>query len=201
MPHISLIQAGQGQLVPQRRKKLDDTYIEEGIESGTESFEFDLEFEETSENIENDPIQEDSVASGESIDSPSASESEEVIEENEDIEEGIEEGEEVPDEDEPLEIVQNDELSGEEQVRSETPTIDYSLQLAQIYEELQTIEENINFDDINENLISIDSNMELVHRDLVAMDRNNKFHSRLEIGLLVAIWGSLIIYIAFSKIF
>lgn len=180
---------------------MDDTYIEEGIESASESFESDLESETLSEDIENESVEEDSAADGESIDSPSASESEEVIEENGDIEEGIEEGEEVPDESEPLENVQNDGISGVEQLRSETPTIDYSVQLAQIYEELQTIEGNINFDDINENLISIDSNMELVHRDLVAMDRNNKFHSRLEIGLLVAIWGSLIIYIAFSKIF
>ena len=180
---------------------MDDSYIEEGLEGSSEYFESGMESEETIENIENDPIQEDSAVPGESIDSPSASESEEVIEENGDIEEGIEEGEEVPDEVEPIEIVQNEEVSDVGQVRSETPTVDYSVQLAQIYEELQTIEGNINFDDINENLISIDSNMELVHRDLVAIDRNNKFHSRLEIGLLVAIWGSLIIYIAFSKIF
>lgn len=200
MPHISLIQAGQGNL-SRKGVKMDDPYIEEGIESNSESFESDLESETISEDIENESVEEESAAPGESIDSPSASDSEEILDENGDIEEGIEEGEEIPDEVEPLEIVQNDEVSGAEQVRSETPAIDYSVQLAQIYEELQTIEGNINFDDINENLISIDSNMELVHRDLVALDRNNKFHSRLEIGLLVAIWGSLIIYIAFSKIF
>lgn len=180
---------------------MDDTYIEEGIESASESFESDLEPETLSEDIENESVEEESAALGESIDSPSAYDSEEIIDENGDIEEGIEEGEEVPDEIEPSEIVQNDEVSGSGQVRSETPNIDYSVQLAQIYDELQTIEGTINYDDINENLISIDSNMELVHRDMVAMDRNNKFHSRLEIGLLVAIWGSLIIYIAFSKIF
>ena len=198
---------------------MDDTFIEEGIESDAEYLDSDLESKTFSEDIKNEFVEEDSATHGESIDSPSAPESEEGDEykpdfsaeinfpdemidgEDSEIEEGIEEGEEVPDEYEPSEIVQNDEVSGTEQVRSETTTIDYSLQLAQIYEELQTIEGNIDYEDINENLISIDSNIEILHKDLIAMDRNNKFHSRLEIGLLVAIWGSLIIYIAFSKIF
>lgn len=200
MPHISLIQAGQGNL-SRKGVKMDDSYIEEGIESATESFESDMDNQTLSEDIENESVEEESVESDESIDSPSETESEEVLEENGDIEEGIEDGEEVPDEVEPLEVVQNDEVSGAEQDRSETPITDYSMQLAQIYEELQTIEGNIDFDDINENLISIDSNIEILHKDMVAMNRNNMFHSRLEIGLLVAIWGSLIIYIAFSKIF
>ena len=74
MPHISLIQAGQGNL-SRKGVKMDDSYIEEGLEGSSEYFESGMESEETIENIENDPIQEDSDALGESIDSPGTAES------------------------------------------------------------------------------------------------------------------------------
>lgn len=168
-------------------------YVEQGIEDDEALSSDSLSYEEDVENVVSE---EESVPEEES-----APEELTAI----DSEEGeIEEGIEVPDEEviEP-EFVQNaqEEViqdSGSE--LSQTSENDYNEQFAQILESLNSLQGDVSLDDVNENLISIDANMEQLHKDMVAYDRNFKFHSRLEIGLLVAVWGSLIIYFAFSKL-
>ena len=99
-----------------------------------------------------------------------------------------------------MENAQEEVMQDSRSETEQTAETDYSEQFAQIFESLNSLQGDVSLDDVNENLISIDANMEQLHKDMVAYDRNFKFHSRLEIGLLVAIWGSLIIYFAFSKL-
>lgn len=134
------------------------------------------------------------------------------LSESGDIEEGIEVGEEelaeepaeTPDEIEPQEFVQNDEnvgsiRSGSEPASSQNP--DYSQQFAQIIADLEDLQGDTNLEYINENITAINDNLETLNSNLVNLSNNQNFQSRIEVGLLVAIWASLIIYIAFSKIF
>ena len=164
---------------------MEDEYIEQGIEDNEALSSDSLSYEEASEDVVEESAPEDLTAadSGEG-----------------EVEEGIE----VPDENitEP-EFVENAQEEVMQDSRSETEQTaetDYSEQFAQILESLNSLQGDVSLDDVNENLISIDANMEQLHKDMVAYDRNFKFHSRLEIGLLVAVWGSLIIYFAFSKL-
>ena len=164
---------------------MEDEYIEQGIEDNEALSSDSLSYEEASEDVIEESAPEDLTAA--------------------DTGEGeVEEGIEVPDENitEP-EFVENAQEEVMQDSRSETEQTaetDYSEQFAQILESLNSLQGDVSLDDVNENLISIDANMEQLHKDMVAYDRNFKFHSRLEIGLLVAVWGSLIIYFAFSKL-
>lgn len=164
---------------------MEQEYVEQGVED-IETFSNDsLSSSETSEDVieESAPEEFSAVDSGEG-----------------EVEEGIE----VPDEEviEP-EFVENAQEEIPQETGSETEQAeenDYSQQLAQILESLDSLQGDVSLNDLNENLISIDSNVDALNRNLIAMDRNIKFHSRLEVGLLVAIWGSLLMYIAFSKL-
>lgn len=166
---------------------MEEEYVEQGIEDVQALSSDSLPYEEVTEDV---TIEEDSAP-----EDFSAAESEEG-----DLEEGIE----VPDEEitEP-QLVENAEEGQEiisDQERAEGTSQDYSVQLEQIINDLESLQGDVTLDDINENLISIDANLDSLNRNVVALDRNIKFHSRLEVGLLVAIWGSLLIYIAFSKL-
>lgn len=164
---------------------MEEEYVEQGIEDDEALSGDSLSYEEASEDVIEESASEDLTA-------------------EDSVEGEVEEGIEVPDEEviEP-EFVENAQEEVMQDSRSETEQTaetDYSEQFAQILERLNSLQGDVSLDDVNENLISIDANMEQLHKDMVAYDRNFKFHSRLEIGLLVAVWGSLIIYFAFSKL-
>ena len=166
-------------------KTMEEEYVEQGIEDVEALSGDSLSYEEASEDVIEESAPEDFTAadSGEG-----------------EVEEGIE----VPDEEviEP-EFVENAQEEVPQVTGSETEQVeekDYDEQFAQIIDSLNSLQGDVSLDDVNENLISIDANLEQLHKDMVALDRNFKFHSRLEVGLLVAIWGSLIIYFAFSKL-
>lgn len=191
-----------------------EDYIEEGFEyessdivSPTPTPEPDiLQSEENiddSEIIEEDSFSYPSDVSGELSQSGDIEEGIEAGEEDP-VEEPVEEPAETPDEIEPQEIVQNDEnvdslRSGSETAASQNP--DYSQQFAQIIADLEDLQGDTNLEYINENITAINDNLETLNSNLVNLSNNQNFQSRIEVGLLVAIWASLIIYIAFSKIF
>lgn len=164
---------------------MEEEYVEQGIEDNEEFSSGSLSYEETSEDVIEDSAPEELAAA-------------------ESGEGEIEEGVEVPDEEliEPV-FVEDAQEEVVQETGSETDQVvenDYNEQFAQIIESLNSLQGDVSLNDVNDNLISIDSNIDQLHKDMLALDRNFKFHSRLEIGLLVAIWGSLIIYFAFSKL-
>lgn len=164
---------------------MEEEYVEQGIEDDEALSGDSLSYEEASEDVIEDSAPEELTAaeSGEG-----------------EIEEGIEVPDEELTESDFVENAQEEVMQDSRSETEKTEETDYSEQFAQILESLNSLQGDVSLDDVNENLISIDANMEQLHKDMVAYDRNFKFHSRLEIGLLVAIWGSLIIYFAFSKL-
>ena len=164
---------------------MEEEYVEQGIENDEALSSDSLSYEEASEDVIEDSAPEELTAA-------------------ESDEGEVEEGIEVPDEEviEP-EFLENAQEEVVQESRSDTEQVqeyDYSQQLEQILDSLNSMQGDLSLSDINENLINIDANVDALNRNIIAMDRNIKFHSRLEVGLLVAIWGSLLMYIAFSKL-
>lgn len=125
------------------------------------------------------------------------------------IEEGIEEDQEITDSeipdnedlnDEIVQNVQNDNSKESGSSQEETVNIDYSVQLAEINENLEDLQTDKTLNDIYDQLEEIQSQIEVQNDSIISLSNNISFAFRLQTGILVAVWASLIIYIAFSKI-
>ena len=127
----------------------------------------------------------------------------------EEIEEGVEEGEEseeleIPDNevlnDEIVQDLQNDNSNASGSSFDQSAIIDYSVQLAQINEYLEDLQTDKTLNDIYNQLEDIETLIEVQNDNIVKLSNNISFAFRLETGVLVAVWASIIAYIAFSKI-
>lgn len=134
------------------------------------------------------------------------SEPEAAIEKFGEVEEGIEQPDDFDSEFdfELTELVQNAEEMTAQQSGSDQTEADYSVQLAQIYdklESLETISGYYDIDDIYDQMEVMNSTLADINRNIYLSSQNAALSSKLQVGILISLWGSIIAYIAFSKIF
>ena len=100
-----------------------------------------------------------------------------------------------------MQDAQQDDLSETRSGTQETQNIDYSQQLAQIQSDIEDLidAQDIN-SDIYDKLSDLNTEVGDLNDNILTLSSNISFAFRLQTGILVALWASLIAYIAFSKI-
>lgn len=84
---------------------------------------------------------------------------------------------------------------------SEASSSDYSVQIAQIIDKLTDAYGDTSLEDIRLELVDLNDNQQKMNENLITIGQNAVVIGRVQVGILLSIWASIIIYIAFSKLF
>lgn len=84
---------------------------------------------------------------------------------------------------------------------SEVSSSDYSVQIAQIIDKLTDAYGDTSLEDIRLELVDLNDNQQKMNENLITIGQNAVVIGRVQVGILLSIWASIIIYIAFSKLF
>lgn len=84
---------------------------------------------------------------------------------------------------------------------SEVSSSDYSVQIAQIIDKLTDTYGDTSLEDIRLELVDLNDNQQKMNENLITIGQNAVVIGRVQVGILLSIWASIIIYIAFSKLF